>query len=159
LNNNIYIAPADLQKALGDMNKYSTDVQKGVQKEILTTAYAIVLKAKQNLTTNKSVKTGNLRAKLKVDKDLVKYQARAGTDVNYAAYLEFGTPPHIIRIKTKKVLARYTGTSKGIEGFEFFGKEVHHPGSKAKPFLFPAAESERPRYIQRIEKILSGPVK
>jgi hypothetical protein len=83
--------------------------------------------------------------------------ARVGSALNYAAYVELGTPPHIIRVKTKRVLARYTGTKGGVEGFEFFGKEVHHPGSKAKPFLFPAAESERPRYTERIKKILSGP--
>jgi hypothetical protein len=41
-------------------------------------------------------------------------------------WCEFGTPPHIIRVKEKKVLS---------DGKVFFGKEVHHPGTRPNPFI------------------------
>ena len=151
-----HIASEDLQKTLNDLRKYGENVQKGVKKEMLRTGYSVVNKAKRNLTDNKSVKTGRLRGSLKVLGNVERFQIKAGTGTNYAAYVEFGTPPHIIRVKHKRVLARYTGTSKGKEGYEIFGKEVHHPGSKAKPFLFPAAESERKNYESNILRILGN---
>jgi len=46
--------------------------------------------------------------------------------VNYAIYVHEGTKPHIISVKRAKVLT---------DGKIFFGKVVHHPGTKAQPFL------------------------
>lgn len=64
----------------------------------------------------------------------------------YAAYVELGTKPHVIRPRTKGMLSwtegkRLSGrnrTGKGA-GRRFFAKVVHHPGTKAQPFLVPAA--------------------
>jgi hypothetical protein len=42
--------------------------------------------------------------------------------------VEFGTAPHIIRAVNKKVLAN---TQTG----QVFGPVVHHPGTKANPFM------------------------
>jgi hypothetical protein len=46
----------------------------------------------------------------------------------YAPYVEFGTGPHIIKAVNKRVLAN---TATG----QIFGSVVHHPGTKANPFL------------------------
>ena len=57
-----------------------------------------------------------------------------GTD--HWAPTEFGSGPHIIRVKSKKVLHnRETG--------DFFGKEVRHPGTPEQPFMRPAAYTKR----------------
>lgn len=55
-----------------------------------------------------------------------------GTTTGYAWYVEFGTSPHVIRAKRASVLAN----SKG----DVFGPVVHHPGTKAQPFLRPALD-------------------
>lgn len=44
---------------------------------------------------------------------------------------EYGSEPHIIEVRNKKVLA-------DKEAGEFFGKVVHHPGNAAQPFMRPA---------------------
>jgi len=49
----------------------------------------------------------------------------------YGGFLEVGTNPHIIRVKTAKVLT---------DGESFFGKEVHHPGTKPHPYFKPALD-------------------
>jgi hypothetical protein len=67
--------------------------------------------------------------------------------VGYAQAVEFGSRPHTIEPRFKSVLsfpaskadARLSGNvRKG--GNRVFAKRVHHPGTKAHPFLTPAAE-------------------
>ena len=60
--------------------------------------------------------------------DVGQYQARWYPKASYAPFVEFGTGPHEIRAKNAKVLANSrTG--------QFFGTVVHHPGTKANPFM------------------------
>jgi hypothetical protein len=62
--------------------------------------------------------------------------ATIGTDVDYAAYVEFGTRPHEIRSHGDYPLRnRRTG--------QVFGRVVHHPGTQAQPYLRPALDAIR----------------
>ena len=82
-----------------------------------------------------------------VDKGTLKASINHSTNGNiitismleYGMYLEFGTPPHIIRVKDKKVLS---------DGKSFFGKEVHHPGTRPNPFIRTAFETKLPKIIE-----------
>ena len=149
MNTTISISDFDLSRAMKDIKKYSEVVQVKVKGEIKRTAYAVTNKAKRNLTDNRSVVTGNLRAQMNVnDKDINRFQAQSGTNVKYAKDVEFGTRPHIIKAKQSKYL--HFKTKNGWVKKEF----VNHPGSRPKPFLFPAAESERKPFINNITKIL-----
>ncbi len=61
-----------------------------------------------------------------------------------AVYLERGTRPHVIRPRVAKVLAwggprRLTGALRKGAKATNFAKLVHHPGSKAYPFMLPGA--------------------
>lgn len=63
----------------------------------------------------------------------------------YAAAVEFGTRPHIIRPVKASVLAwggnrRLSGNLKSGSKATHFAKEVHHPGTRAQPYLIPAAK-------------------
>ena len=85
------------------------------------------------------VDTGRLRASINVKREfLVKV---IGTNVEYATDVEFGTGPHEIVAKNKKVLAN---KKKGI----IFGRKVRHPGSEPKPFMRPAFENNRRRVAE-----------
>ncbi len=73
-------------------------------------------------------------------------QAIVEAHANYAAYVELGTRPHVIRPKNKKVLAwpaagsaRLSGSTKR-GGSSIFAREVHHPGTKPQPYLVPGAK-------------------
>lgn len=44
-------------------------------------------------------------------------------------YVEFGTPPHIIRAKNAKAL------HFKVDGEDVFAKTVHHPGTRPNPFI------------------------
>ena len=69
----------------------------------------------------------------------VRQTIRVGGDAaEYAVYVHEGTRPHVIRPRNKQVLA-----FNGREG-RVFAREVHHPGTRARPFLRNALESEAP---------------
>lgn len=62
--------------------------------------------------------------------------ARIGSNLRYAAAVELGSAPHIIRARNASVLAnRETG--------QVFGPVVHHPGTPAQPYLAPALHRAR----------------
>jgi hypothetical protein len=66
------------------------------------------------------------------------------TAAGAAAFLEFGTRPHVIRPRNKSVLSwsanrRLSGRARTASGRRFFAKVVHHPGTKPQPFLVPGA--------------------
>lgn len=82
-------------------------------------------------------------------KDSINYavsedRLRIGTNVEYAPFVEFKTQPHIIRPRDKRALY--------WEGAKHPVKEVHHPGTKAQPFLGPLLKD----YDSQIMQILSS---
>lgn len=68
-----------------------------------------------------------------------KYKVGLSKDKWYLMFREFGTKPHLIKTKKKKVLAG---------GGEVFGPVIHHPGQAAKPFLRPALDENVPKIIK-----------
>lgn len=99
-------------------------------------------------------KTANLGRTIRVGSATVRsasIYAGGTSKVGYAAYVEFGTKPHVIRPKPGRVgkngrpaaLAwggsrRLTGTLRSGSKATHFARLVHHPGTKPKPFLGPA---------------------
>ena len=97
----------------------------GMLRELALTA----VKEQKNLAP---VRTGNLRRTI----HLGSVSARSATTVasaKYAAHVEFGTGPHIIRPRRASVLRFSAG------GRVVFTKLVRHPGTKPKPFMIPGA--------------------
>ena len=79
------------------------------------------------------VKTGNLRRTIRpgrVTSGGFENIATAG----YAAPVEFGAAPHVIRPRRRKVLRFRVG------GTEVFARMVRHPGNRAQPFMRPGLE-------------------
>jgi len=78
------------------------------------------------------VDTGRLRASIRVERRSVlglRMRWTIGSDVEYAPMVNDGTRPHIIRPKNAKVLRFKVG------GQTVFARVVHHPGTRAQPFL------------------------
>lgn len=77
------------------------------------------------------VDTGRLRQSIYTRRKLTirgpGYEVR--TDVAYAPYVEGGTRPHVIRARNAKALRFRVGNRV------VYANAVHHPGTKAQPFL------------------------
>lgn len=103
-------------------------------------------------------KTGNLGRSI-VPGSITKTSAEVIARAGYSAYVEKGTVPHEIRPRTKQALAFIPGGSRVYgpggntrlsgrptvsgRGERIVVRSVHHPGTKAKPFLIPAARKAR----------------
>lgn len=76
---------------------------------------------------NKQAMGGNLRQSVRSHMN-TKLSGEVNVNASYAVFVEGGTAPHLIRPVKAKALAN-------IRTGQFFGKLVHHPGTKANPFL------------------------
>lgn len=88
-------------------------------------------------------KTGHLGRSI-VPGSITATHAKVEARTPYAATVELGSKPHIIRPKKGKVLAwggmrRLSGTLKSGSGPTHFARLVHHPGTKPYPYLIPGA--------------------
>lgn len=95
---------------------------------------------------NAPVDTGQLRASHKAEPVVVSgdtvrtsISATGSAKQEYALMVHEGTGPHIIRPRRKKVLSW-----KGPQG-RVFAQQVHHPGTKPRPWLRKALEQVAPR--------------
>jgi phage gpG-like protein len=78
------------------------------------------------------VDTGRLRASIRIESRRtlsLRSVFTIGSDVEYAAFVNDGTRPHIIRPKNAQALRFKIG------GRVVYAKVVHHPGTRARPFL------------------------
>jgi hypothetical protein len=109
-----------LQDALADYPAISQPI---IQNAVVA-AQAILAKYTTGATV--PIKTGYLVQNwaFEIGNLVARWYPRA----SYAPFVEFGTGPHEIKAVNKKVLAN---TQTG----QVFGPVVHHPGTKANPFM------------------------
>jgi HK97 gp10 family phage protein len=109
---------------------------RSVRREAIRKAANVVLKEAR---ARVPVKSGKLKKALAVsitatnEGEGARIGPRKGKG-RYGHLVEKGVRPHVIRVRDKKVLA---------EGRRVFGKQVNHPGVKARPYLEPALEAKR----------------
>jgi HK97 gp10 family phage protein len=129
------------KSVIADIKAATRKEKQNVKDALRKTAQRIERDAKENV----AVDTGRLRSSITHQK-VNDYLWKAGTNVRYAPYIEFGTSPHMITPRSKQALAFVSGGQKIVV------KKVKHPGTKAQPFLLPAAEKNRARLIAEIKE-------
>ena len=171
----VNITESSFRGVIAGLKKYGEEVKAGVMVEVKSSLLRITDRAKSNITRNRSVRTSSLIKSITYRYSSKKLGGQVFSRVKYAEDVEGGTKPHIITVKNKMVLAAplsagdfksYTGRKSKIltgrtksgrakyERFKVFGKIVRHPGTRPKPFMMPAAETERPIFNNNIRKVL-----
>lgn len=95
-------------------------------------------------------KTRNLSRSIHVTR-VTATTATTEASANYAGFVEHGTRPHEITPRVARVLAwapgpaggahrRLSGRSRVGNTTMIFAKRVHHPGTRAQPFMVPGAK-------------------
>lgn len=135
---------SDIEKLLKKFNN-DEKIMKEASKIVKKTLYNIEKDAKGNLNANGNVDTGRLKGSITTNM-ISQFSGETGTNVRYADYIESGTPPHIIKPKNKKALA-WPGGAHPV-------KEVKHPGTKASPFMEPAAIKNETEFNKDLEKLV-----
>jgi HK97 gp10 family phage protein len=136
-----------LDEAIKALAKYGEEVKVDTAKAMNTSMIAVESNAKLNLTQNRTVDTGRLRASIVTTKakkeDLV---ASTVVGANYGPYIEFGTGAY-----ARDYLASQDAEMQRY-AMQFY---VNGRGKlPARPFLFPAWEQERPKLEKAIAKLL-----
>ena len=135
----------EIDKFAVELTELSEKSRDNVQKAIKKSAFNIEAKAKNNLKANRSVVTGHLRRSIATKMGDLEATVHT-SNVKYAVIVEKGSRPHIIRPKNKKALY-WKGAKRPV-------KLVNHPGSKAKPYLEPAFESEKDKFIENLKEAI-----
>ena len=88
---------------------------------------------------------GNLRAawKVHIQRTTDGGVVMVSNATEYAEYIEYGTKPHIIVARKKKVLA-------DRDAGKVFGRTVRHPGTSPRPMLRPAVQAVVPQLLRRL---------
>ena len=141
----IKINTSEIDKFAVEVIELSSKSRDNVQKAIKKSAFNIESQAKKNLASNKSVVTGHLRRSIATKMGDLEATIHT-SNVKYAVIVEKGSKPHIIRPKNKKALY-WKGAKRPV-------KLVNHPGSRAKPFLIPAFESEKDKFIENLKEAI-----
>jgi phage gpG-like protein len=122
--------------------KANGEVQAKVKRANQITSLNIERQAKRNAT--KSVDNGDLRRAIVPDHSGT--EANVEVKIKYAQYVEFGTGAFA---------AEYLSTKdKDLREYAMTFFETGKGRVTARPFLFPAAEAERPKHIERMRKAL-----
>ena len=122
--------------------KADKEVQAKVKRANQITSLNIERQAKRNAT--KSVDNGDLRRAIVPDHSGT--EANVEVKIKYAQYVEFGTGAFA---------AEYLATKdKDLREYAMTFFETGKGRMPAQPFLFPAAEAERPKHIERMRKAL-----
>jgi len=122
----------ELQEAFRKAPKLSLEeTSKAVQKTVLT----LQKQSMKEAPVNKQSGGGNLRQNIR-SKMTSKLSGVVEAKANYSIFVHEGTAPHEIRPVNARVLAnKRTG--------EFFGKLVHHPGTRPNPFFIRAINASK----------------
>ena len=125
--------------ASADITRLTEALNRAAKESGVTTQQVLIQASNQILAEMEAkvpVKTGNLRTSLGVKVE--SSRVIIGPDERqapYGGYVEFGTGPHVIRPKSKKVL------SFVVNGKRVFATKVNHPGTKAQPYVRPAFDA------------------
>lgn len=135
-----------------DLSKYSKEVLKKMDKEIIKTGYAIDTEAKRNVTVNEG------RLKDSINTEIGGQEIKIGAYVDYASNVEFGrapgkTPPPSSALHDW-VRLKLRVKPKDVKGVSFvIAKSIGKKGVKAQPFLYPAFKIKTHDLEQRLLKI------
>ena len=141
----IKIDTSDFDRFSVEVASLSNKSEDRVKEVVKNSAFNIESKAKKNINSNKSVKTGHLIRSISTDVKGLEATVHT-SNLKYAPMVEFGTKAHIIRPKNKKALY-WKSASRPV-------KQVSHPGSKAKPYLIPAFEDEKDKFINNLKEAI-----
>lgn len=137
------ISRKDLDNVLGKLDTLSKEMRKNVELTINKHALRIESDAKSRVV----VDTGRLRSSIKTEK-LGELGRTVYTNVEYAPYVEFGTK--------SKVQTTIMGEDYSKIAIQFKKSNGGAGGVSARPFLFPAYETERPRIIKALKDLVKN---
>lgn len=123
------------------------ETSKAINKSILQ----IQNESMKEAPVNKSFGGGNLRQNIRA-RMMTRLTGIIEALAPYSYWVHEGTAPHIIKAKNAKVLAN-------VRTGQFFGKTVHHPGTKPNPFFTRAIKNSGGKIEEFFETAMKNVLK
>lgn len=144
----ITIEGADKMRAA--LKKGSTIAPGYISRALDSSIKIVESNAKREAPVNRSpgITGGNLRQSIS-SRMASSFSAVVSVGVAYAVAVHEGTRPHVIRPVVKRALAN-------IRTGQFFGKIVHHPGTRANPFLQRAVDNSESYIKEQFQKAVEN---
>ncbi len=138
------------KELIGRLGAYQVAAAAKIQRAVSVAAINVEMGAKMRCP----VDTGRLRSSIGIRWSVDRMGASVGTNVVYAMAIEFGLPGGVMTPKSGRVM-RWIGP----DGNPVYARSVRMPPRPARPFLFPAWEAERPRFIAAVTEALNSAAK
>ena len=139
----VTIRVPELQKALKQVEAYDQNTRSRIGSAVQHSTNAIADGARRRV----SVRTGRLIKKIGADYNSQKLEGTVTAKTPYAHLVEFGAKGATVAPKKKKAL-HFGGR---------FAASANIPERKAKPFLRPAFEAEKPNLVNALNEAVSKP--
>lgn len=147
---NIIIEVKGDKEIIRALQKMSVEKARRVKGEIYATGLDVQRKAKQRLKGHKSWDTGNLANSIMVDRVEGGRYTEVGPEAPYGPYVEFGTRPHFPPPDALEDWAR----RHGFDSAWPICKVIAKRGLKARPYLMPAFDALKDKFLRRLKEIL-----
>ena len=155
----VYVDNGDLQRVVKRFTRFNRNARQGCQREVKHSAFSIQGRARRLLRLQGAIATGRLRSSINIRYTRDNLGAVIGTNINYAGEVEFGREPgkwpnvgHLMEWVRKKIVSRPKRRVR--EATSLIGRKIFREGTEAKPYLFPSARQEWPRFKRNIYKVL-----
>jgi hypothetical protein len=148
-NGDLEVSWTGVKELQGKIKLLKERAEKATKEAVNEHAINIQAQAKTNITELPAIDTGRLRSSIRIENYTTGgYAAKVGTDVNYAQSIEYGQRPHFPPLDPLRAWCRRHGIPDRL--VFVIARKIAKTGQPAKPFLFPAFESERRNFVDRI---------
>lgn len=151
----------DIQRKL---DAVATAVRRAARREVRAAALRIQAGARRMLHENGTTDTGRLANSIATEEEASGLDYRVGTNLHYAPAIEFGLPPG-----TRPNVESLTGWVRRKLGVRdprearrvafLIARKIERHGTDAQPYLHPAAESERPAFRERFNRVVAEAIR
>ena len=141
-----------LDDLIKDAEQVGRDMPKKLKQAMVASTTMVQNAAKKKRIGSFKNQTGDLRRSIARRVEGA-HRGIVFTDMKYAPYVEFGTKPHVIRPKTKKMLAFRVG------GKMVFARKVNHPGTRAYNYMKDAFNESTPKITKIYDQLALKVVK
>lgn len=126
------VASADITALAQALRKSGKDSQATTQRVMVESANFLLTEMEIRVPVDSGELRRSLGVRVEIDRVVV------GPDTPYAGYVEFGTKPHDIKPKKPGGVLVFSAGGQKV-----FARVVHHPGTKAQPFVQESFEAWR----------------
>lgn len=139
-----------LNKAINNIENYIQRKHVGLLGAVASSSQSITSEAKKNAPVDLGDLKNNINYTIVDRKNMIEGNILSSS--GYSAFVEYGTRPHRPPAKALEGWAARHGVPVGA-----VLNKIAREGTPAQPFMNPAAQSEKPKFLRAVRRVMSSP--